>query len=482
MRTSKIVHPYTFIIVLLFTIAGCKNYKAITLKANTNTPATFTGNSDTTGIATLPVKQFFSDAYLVKLIDTAIAANPDIQMALQRVEVAAANFKYNRSWLLPSVEFNATAGLEKYGDYTMNGVGNFDTNLSQNIRSNQRIPTNPTPDYFIGLRSSWEVDLWGKLSNQKRGAYNRFLASRSGYKLVVTAMTAEIAMLYYELLALDYEQDVIKRNITLQQNAVELIEIQKMGGRATELAVQQFIAQLKRTQGLQYAVAQQITEVENQLNYLTGNYSKKIERDTSINTLKLPGVLKAGIPSQLLLNRPDIKQAELELAAMNADIKAARAAFMPSLTINAYGGYNSFNASVLFNPASAVFGLIGGVTAPIFNRARIKANYERTVAESKQAVFNYQKTILKGYQEVVNGLKGVENFNNYYRLKQQEVTALKNAVSVSNDLFLVGRASYLEVITAQRNVLDAELELATTRKQIFLNAIGLYRAVGGGWQ
>lgn len=482
MRTSKIVHPYTFIIVLLFTIAGCKNYKAITLNANTNLPQTYTGDSDTTGIVTLPIKQFFADPYLVKLVDTALAANPDIQMALQRVEIAAANFKYNRSWLLPSLEFNATAGLERFGDYTLNGVGNFDTNLSPNIRSNQRIPTSPTPDYFVGLRSSWEVDLWGKLANQKRGAYNRFLASRSGYKLVVTAMTAEIAMLYYELLALDYEQDVIERNIILQQNALELIEIQKMGGRATELAVQQFVAQLKRTQGLKYALDQQITEAENQLNYLTGGYSRKIDRDTSINTLKLPGILKAGVPSQLLLNRPDIKQAELELAAMNADIKAARAAFMPSLTITAYGGYNAFNAAVLFNPASAAFGLIGGLTAPIFNRARIKANYERTVAEGKQAVFNYQKTILNGYQEVVNGLKGIDNYNNYYQLKLQEVAALKNAVSVSNDLFLVGRASYLEVITAQRNVLDAELELANTRKFIFLNAIGLYRSVGGGWQ
>lgn len=482
MRTSKIVHPYTFIIVLLFTIAGCKNYKAITLNANTNLPKTYTGDSDTTGIVTLPIQQFFADQYLVKLVDTALAANPDIQMAMQRVEIAAANLKYNRSWLLPSLEFNASAGLEKYGAYTMNGVGNFDTNLSSNIRSNQRIPTNPTPDYFVGLRSSWEVDLWGKLANQKRGAYNRFLASRSGYKLVVTAMTAEIAMLYYELLALDYEQDVIERNIILQQNAVELIEIQKLGGRATELAVQQFVAQLKRTQGLKFALDQQITEAENQLNFLTGGYSKKIDRDTSINTLKLPGILKAGVPSQLLLNRPDIKQAELELAAMNADIKAARAAFMPSLNITAYGGYNAFNAAVLFNPASAVFGLIGGMTAPIFNRGRIKANYERTVAEGKQAVFNYQKTILNGYQEVVNGLKGIDNYNNYYQLKLQEVAALKNAVSVSNDLFLVGRASYLEVITAQRNVLDAELELANTRKFIFLNAIGLYRSVGGGWQ
>lgn len=481
MRTYKIVHPYTLVFALLILISACKNYKNIEVKSAIQPPVTYLGQTDTTNVINLPLQQFFADEYLVKLIDTAVHANPDIQSALQRVEIAAANLKFNKSWLVPTVEFNATAGLEKFGDYTLNGVGNFDTNLSPNINSKQRIP-NPTPDYFLGLKSSWEVDLWGKLSNQKKGAYNRVLASRSGYRLVVTSLTAQIAMLYYQLLALDNEQDIIDKNIILQQNALDIIEIQKLGGRATELAVQQFNAQLMRTRGLKYSIAQQIVETENDIRFLTGNFNKTIERDTSINVLKLPGLLKAGIPSQLLLNRPDIKQAELELEAMNADIKAARAAFMPSLTLSPYVGYNSFNASVLFNPASVAWGLIGGITGPVFNRARIKANYERTVAESKLALYNYQKTILTGYQEVMNGLNGVDNYRNFYQQKQLEVQALKNAVSVSNDLFLVGRASYLEVITAQRNVLDAELELANTRKNIFINAVNLYRAVGGGWR
>ncbi len=481
MRTYKTVHPYTLLLAILMAVAGCKNYKAITIKSDMTLPQTYAGKTDTIGIAKLPIKQFFDDIYLVKLIDTALKANPDIQSALQRVEVAAANFKYNKSWLTPSVEFNATAGLERYGNYTMNGVGNYDTNLSSNIKGQQHIP-NPTPDYFVGLKSSWEVDLWGKLINQKKSAYSRFLASRSGYQLVVTSLTAQIAIAYYQLLALDVEQDIIEKNIILQKNALDIIEIQKLGGRATELAVQQFNAQLLRTQGLKYSIDQQIAEAENQIRFLTGDFTKTINRDTSIYSLKLPGALKAGIPSQLLLNRPDIHQAELELVAMNADIKSARAAFLPSLTLSPYVGYNSFNASVLFNPVSAVYGLIGGVTAPIFNRARIKANYNRTLAEGKQALYNYQKTILNGYQEVMNGLTGIENYNNFYQLKLREVQALKNAVNVSNDLFLVGRATYLEVITAQRNVLDAELELANTKKNIFMNAVNLYRSLGGGWQ
>jgi NodT family efflux transporter outer membrane factor (OMF) lipoprotein len=482
MRTYRFAHLYILITSLLFWITtGCKTYKATVLQNNIAIPKTFTGNTDTTTVASLELKQFFTDSCLLHLIDTAVKANLDIHSALQRVEIAGDNLQYSRSWLMPSIDFNATAGLEKYGDYTMNGVGNYDTNLSPNINGKQRIP-NPTPDYFVGFRSSWEIDLWGQFHNRKAASFARFLASRSAYKLAVTSLTAQIATLYYQLLALDNERQIIEKNISLQKNALEIINIQKLGGRATELAVQQFQAQLARTQSLRYSTSQQITETENQLKFLTSKFTGEVKRDSSISTLKLPGVLSAGVPAQLLLNRPDIKQAELELTAMNADINAARKAFLPSLTISPYIGYNAFKTALLFNSGSLGYGLLGGITAPIFNRKKIKADYARTMAEGNQALYNYRKVILNGFMEVSNSLKGIENYNNYYRFKEQEVKSLKNAVEVANDLYLVGRANYLEIITSQRNVLDAELELANTKKNIFLNAINLYRATGGGWR
>jgi multidrug efflux system outer membrane protein len=472
-------HLYT--ILLVFFMTACSNLKTIEVAPPQPMPASYTGATDTTNVSAIPISAYFADSYLLRLIDTALTANPDILSALQRVEIANANLKYNGMLILPNVTLNANAGLEKYGDYTMNGVGNYDTNLSPNINSNQRIP-NPTPDYFLGFRSAWEVDLWGKLRSRKKAAFNRFLASQSGYKMITTSLTAQIASANYQLLALDNELKVIRKNVVFQTNALEIIKIQKLGGRATELAVQQFLAQLKRTQGLEFQVLQQITETENQLNFLTGRFSKTIVRDTSINTLKLPSVLKAGVPSQLLLNRPDIQEAEFELRAMNADIKAVHAAFFPSLTISPYVGFNAFASSLLFNSGSFTYGILGGITAPIFNRKLIKANYNRTVAEGKQALYSYQKTVLNSYQEVFNSLKSIENYKQMYTQKQQEVEALNNAVSVANDLYLVGRANYLEVITAQRNVLDAELELANTKKNIFIGAINLYRSVGGGWK
>ncbi|MCJ8211073.1 efflux transporter outer membrane subunit [Mucilaginibacter sp. RS28] len=469
-----------FVLVAVALLPACSGYKAVTLESKLVIPDTFTHVKDTGNTAT-SARQFFTDTYLQQLLDTAIKANPDVLSALQRVEVASANLRSQGAYLLPSVNLNANAGLEKYGDYTMNGVGNYDTNFSNNINSDQKIP-NPTPDYFLGFRSTWELDIWGKLRERKKAAFTRVLASQSGYRMVVTSLVAQLATSYYQLLALDYELKVIRKNITLQNHALEIVRIQKLGGRATELAVQQFLAQLKRTQSLEYQTLQQITETENMINFLRGRFNGKVDRDTSINILKLPGIVRTGVPSQLLLNRPDIRESELQLKAYNADISAARKAFLPTVNLTAYTGYNAFASALLFNPGSFAYGIIGGLTAPIFNRGQLKADYQRTLAEGQQALYTYQKNILNGYMEVMNTLKGVENFQKYYDQKRQEVDALNNAVSVANDLYLVGRANYLEVITAQRNVLDAELELANTRRNIFINSVNLYRSLGGGWR
>lgn len=156
--------------------------------------------------------------------------------------------------------------------------------------------------------------------------------------------------------------------------------------------------------------------------------------------------------------------------------------FFPSLNLTAYAGYNAFASAVLFNPGSAVFGVIGGMTAPLLNRKKIKADYAYKIAEGKAALYHYQKTALTAYQEVTDHLQGMENHRRYYEWKAQEVQALQNALQAANDLYWVGRANYLEVITAQRSVLDAELELAVAKKNIYLSEVNLYRALGGGWR
>ncbi|SDM21802.1 efflux transporter, outer membrane factor (OMF) lipoprotein, NodT family [Catalinimonas alkaloidigena] len=475
-------YPFFLFLGLLAVLQSCKVAKPVSMPTFQQPPATFATNQnpDSLGIGDQRWDDFFADAYLVDLIDVALRNNPDVLVALQRVERAQADVMVARGALLPSLNGQATASVDRYGQYTMNGVGNFDTNLSDNVEGKQQIP-NPTPYYFLGLQSSWEIDLWGKLRSRREAAYARLLATEKGRQLVTTSLVSQVASNYYDLLALDSELKIIRDNIELQEVALEIVEIQKLGGRATELAVQQFEAQLLRTRSLAVERQRAITQVENRLNRLLGRYPQAIERDSSIQGQPLPDQIQAGVPSRMLLRRPDIQQAELDLTAARADIDAARAAFLPSLTLTPYVGVEAFRASVLLDPASLAAGILGGLTAPLFNKYQNRANYRRSVAAGKEALYTYQKRILTGYEEVMTELNNIDQLRSAYALKQQEVDVLGRAVTTANDLFLAGYASYLEVVTAQRNVLEAELTLIGYRRDIFMSVVNLYRALGGGW-
>jgi multidrug efflux system outer membrane protein len=451
-------------------ITSCKISEPPALPKAVRMPDTYIGDTDTITDGDIRWQEFFSDPMLVDLIETALKNNFDLLAAIQRVEMARADYAIRQAAFLPSLSGIASANL---GSVNPNMVGNAD--------QDQRI-NNVRQEYFLGFQSSWEADIWGKMRNQKKSAYSRLLASEKGKHLVTTAVVAEIARLYYELLAVDNELEVVRKNIDFQQIALEIIKIQKMGGRATELAVQQFEAQLLSTKALGKEKEQRIIELETQINLLMGRYPQHIPREKDISELPLPETIHEGIPSTLLLNRPDIQQAELELLASEADLEAARAAFLPSLTISPYVGFNALEPSMLFQtPESLAAGFLGGITAPIFKKKRIRSQFNRTVAERAEAFYNYQRTIISGYGEVVNNIRGIDNLEQVYELKEQEVEVLLNAVSTSNVLFTSGYASYLEVITAQKSVLEAELELANIKKGIFHSVIGLYKALGGGW-
>ena len=191
--------------------------------------------------------------------------------------------------------------------------------------------------------------------------------------------------------------------------------------------------------------------------------------------------MSAGLPATALLRRPDVRQAELQLRATSADVDAARAAFLPSLTLTPYVGLNAFRASVLLDPGSVVYGAVAGLAGPILNRAQYRADFREAVANNYEGYYRYQQALQTGFREVVVGLQGLENFQSVVKLRTREVEQLTSAVATSNDLFVAGYASYLEVITAQRSVLEAELSLAETRQALLLQSVNLYRALGGGW-
>ncbi|TDB68946.1 TolC family protein [Arundinibacter roseus] len=471
---------YLLPVVLMF-LNGCKMMTPLPAPTSLQAPRTFLERMDSSSVGGMTIRNFFTDSYLVALLDTALIRNPDLAVAQQRIAQARADLQERSGALWPTVDAEISGGVRRFGEYTMDGVGNYDTNFSDNINPDQRM-TNPLPDYFVGARSTWEADIWGKLRTRRKAAYLRFLATENGRQLVQTTLVADIARLYYELLTLDNQLEIIQRNAVLQQQALETIIIQKEGGRANELAVRQFAAQLLNTQSLEIQIRQQILEIETRINTLMGRFSQPIVRGNPILDQKLPQSIGVGIPAEMLRRRPDVQQAELELKANQEELQAARLSFLPSLNITAYTGLNAFRSAVLLNPGSLAFGLLGGLTAPILNRQALRANQNRAQARSLEALYSYNKTILEAYQESALLMGTIDNLKKISALKTQETSELQQGVSISNDLYLAGYASYLEVITAQRSVLSAELEQTTIRQREFSALIDLYRSLGGGWE
>jgi NodT family efflux transporter outer membrane factor (OMF) lipoprotein len=336
---------------------------------------------------------------------------------------------------------------------------------------------------MIGLYAHWEADIWKKLHNAKKAAVTRYLSTVEGKNFVLTSLIAEIANAYYELLALDNQLDIVRQNIELQKNVLEIVKVQKEAMRATELAVQKFQAEVLGSQSLEYDIIQKIKETENTINLLLGRYPQEIPRDKSNFLALMPQAVQSGIPSQLLANRPDIRQAELELAAAKLDVQVAHAAFYPSLDISASLGLQAFNPSYLVKlPESMLYSLAGDLAAPLINRSAIKAEFNSANARQFQALYNYQRTVLNAYLEVANQLSKINNLDSSYALKSQQVDALTKSIDISNDLFKSAHADYLEVLMTQRDALEARLDLIDTKKDQLNAVINIYRELGGGWQ
>lgn len=477
MYKIKIV-SYIAIAVLLLSLGSCK-VPAITQVPDVKPmPSSYAQSTDSLNNADIHWKEFFADTNLVALIDTALKNNLEVLTTLQDIELAQNDVRVKKGLLLPTVSGVVGLGIEKAGRYTASGAGNASTDITPG----KEVPE-PLTDIFLGFRSSWEADIWSKLHNAKKAAYIRYLKSIEGKNFVVTNLVAEIANSYYELLALDNQLDIIKEAIRLQQNELDVVKIQKQAAAATELAVTQFEAQVYNSQSLEFDVQQQITETENRINFLLGRFPQHIARDKSAFTPKLLTLTNTGVPVQLLKNRPDIRQAELELQAAKLDVAIARAEFFPSVAVVATVGYQAFKPTYLFNTLESVaFSLAGELTAPLVNRSAIKAEFNKASAYQLQALYDYQKTILSGFTEVANELSSIKNLEQLYQKKSNESAALTRSIDIAKDLFKSARANYLEVLIAQRDALSAKLELVEARKRQFNSVINIYKALGGGWR
>ncbi len=477
MKNPKQIITVGVLIFCLF-IVSCKTSKPLENNAIKTMPETFASTKDSANSATVNWKNYFTDPDLIALIDAGLKNNFDMLSAMQRIESARSGVQMQKGALFPTLNANVSFLQRKFGYYTMDDAGNRTTD----IEPGKIIPTH-LPDYYLGLQTTWEIDIWGKLRNKKKAAYARYFSTVEGKNIVITNLVAEIANSYYELLSLDNELDIITETIKLQQSAFGLVSTQKQAGAANELVVQRFEAQLLNSQALEYEVLQTIIETENKINFLLGRYPQAIKRDKSQLNTAIPIKTDVGIPSDLLKNRPDIRQAEYDLIASKADVKAAKAAFYPSLNISGSLGFQSYQAALLFSsPQSIAYSLLGSLVTPLINRSAIKATFKSANAFQQETLYNYQKNILNGYVEVYNEMARIKNLEKIAELKTGEVLALTKAIDVSDVLFKTGRANYLEVLAAQKGALESKLELVNVKQRQFNTVVNIYKALGGGWR
>lgn len=477
--TNKSVYSYltAAAIVLSFFAWGCKS-SVVLRKENRSVPSDYhNGSADTTNSANINWRQIFNDSNLTALIDTALKNNQELNVTMMEIEVSKQDVKARKGEYLPFGSLQLGAGLDKAARYTRNGA--VDENLE--IQPGKPFPK-PLGDFSVGAVFSWELDIWGKLRNAKRAAAARYLGSIEGKKFMVTNLVSEIATSYYELLALDNQLTIVEQNIGIQTNALTVVKQQKEAAKVTQLAVNRFEAQLLNTQNLQYEIRQKIVETENHINFLTGRFPQPVIRDPSrFNDMQLDSIY-VGVPSQLLQNRPDIRQAEQELIASKLDVKSAKASFYPSIHLNAGMAFQAFNPAVWFNPASILYNFMGDIFAPLINRNAIQAAYNTANAKQMQAVYNYEKSILVGYTDVVNQLSAVKNYGGSYNTKAKEAAILTQSVDISTNLFNSARADYMEVLLTQREALQVKMELVEIKAQVLNSKVGMYKALGGGWK
>lgn len=440
-------------------------------------PKNFPGGSGGPSSALTDWRQYFRDPNLASLIGTALSNNQELNVLLQEISVSKAEVRARRGAIFPFVTLGGGAGLDKVGRNTREGA----VEEGLEIAPDRKFP-DPLTNFGFAADFDWEVDIWRKLRNERDAAIKRYYGTQEGRNFMVTNIVSEIAESYYELLALDNKLVILGKTIDIQNDALGKVKLQKDAAKVTELAVRRFEAEVLKNKSLVFEIKQQITVMENRINYLVGRYPQRVARNSSGFEHLMLANIRSGLPADLLRNRPDVRRAELELAATGLDVKAAAARFYPALNITAALGLQSFTFGSAFNtPGALVYGAAANAVGPLINRSQIKAAYNTASARQIAAIYTYQQTVLKAYIEVVNQLAQMRNLNQAYDLKTQQVQALSDSIDISGKLFNNARAEYTEVLFTQRDALEARVDLVELKQQQLGAFIKAYKALGGGY-
>ncbi|MFD2036325.1 efflux transporter outer membrane subunit [Belliella marina] len=458
------------IILLIGWLASCKASEDLGTPMDVF-PETFRDNHTATDSndANIPWDEFFVDKNLISLIDRGLKKNNNLLLARKNVEVAQLNFKQAKWGNVPEFDLLVTANSSRFSNNSLNGIS---TELFLERKSLE--------DFQLQGLLSWEADIWGKIRHQKQTALAEYLQTAEAAKAFQTSLVAAIAKSYYNLLKLDAQLEVAEQNLQLNTRTKEIIDLQYASALVTTLAKDQATAQLKQAEQLVPFLQGEIAAEENTLSVLTGVAPNAISR--GIFEENLPSVIETGVPANLLAERPDVKAAELGLLAANAKVGIAKAMMYPAFRITAASGLNAFEASNWFDLPGSVFGLVGGSLAqPVLNRRRLKTNLKTEQIRREQQIYTFRETVLTAIMEVSNAMVRLEKTAQQQEVASLRVEALEHAVGSADLLFENGVANYLEVITAQGNLLQSQLDLVEIKTTKLFASVDLYRALGGGW-
>lgn len=443
----------TFLASLLLT--GCGIYKPYS-RPEVETDALYRDIpvKDTVSIASLSWRELFTDTALQKLIDDALAQNTDLQIAYLRVEAAKASLQSARLAYVPAVGLSAEGGMSHFKD-------------------------SDAKTYSIGMNASWEVDIFGKLTASKRQAFAALEETQAYQQAVRTQLIATVADSYYSLLMLDEQLRINKETCDNWTQTIRVLDALKNNGKTNEAALLQAKANLLALENAGTVLLSSIAQTENALSALLATPSHSIERG-SLNCLQFPDSISTGVPLQLLANRPDVRQAEFNLAKAYYATNVARAAFYPTINLSGVFGWTNNGGGVIMNPGGWLANAIGSIVQPLFNRGVNKANLKIAKANQEEALLLFRQSILDAGKEVNDALTQWQTAGERIDKSSEQIILLKEAVRKTKLLMQHSDISYLEVLTAQQTLLDARQSLTQDRFDKIQGVIRLYHALGGG--
>lgn len=428
-----------------------------------------TAATDTNTIANLPWQQLFTDPKLQSLISTGLANNLDLKIALERIHESQALLRQSKLAFLPSLNFAPNVALNRTSRAALNLPPNININLK-------------TTTFSVGVNTSWEADVWGKLASAKRAALANLMQTEASQKALQTQLISNIASAYYALLTLDKQLEISLETIELRKKGIITMQKLKESAIVTGAAVVQSEGNLYAAEVSVPDLRQAIRELENSLNVVLGRHPQTIERNTiDDQSTDLP--LDTGVPLQLLQNRPDVAAAELTYRAAFENVNTAKTYFYPSLAITAgSGGFSTLATNNLFTN-SLFYSLAAGLTQPIFAKGANKARLKVAEAQREMALQSFYKSILVAGQEVSDALYAYEMGIEKATIREKQIESLKKAVSFTEQLLLYSSATnYTDVLTSEQALLGAQLAGVSDRQQQLQAIVALYRALGGGWK